>query len=230
MRATFHCGLDVSPSTRPAIYLYSSSVFLWILLTPTRAPIFSVIGFIVRLRISANPDITYTQPEILLWSWVSLNDMLFFDIDNGISTAEISTGIVCVCLPTLGALGHRRRHRPSPSILNGHSYLRSIRSSGPDQPTSLNDKELLDSEYLEVRDKDRRRSDAGSKYAVITAIRGGASTPSTDVEGTHGSSGHRPPEHRFYPGSDIEMNDESAIAADGGGGIMKSFRIEQSYS
>ncbi|MCJ1423886.1 hypothetical protein MMC29_001771 [Sticta canariensis] len=194
------------------------------------APIFSVIGFIVRLRISANPDITYTQPEILLWSWVSLDDLLFFDIDNVISTAEISTGVVCVCLPTLGALGHRRRHRPSTSILNGHSYLRSIRSLGPDQPTSLNDKELLDSEYLEVRDRDPRRSNAGSKYAVITAIRGGASTPSTDAEGAHGSSGRRPPETRFSPTSDIEMNDQSAIAPDGGGGIMKSFRIEQSYS
>ena len=100
---------------------------------------------------------------------------------------------------------------------------------GLDHPTSLNDKELLDGEYLEVGDRDRRRSNAGSKYAVITAIRGGASTPITDAEGSLGSSGRRPPEVHFAPTSDVEMN-ESAIAAEGGGGIMKSFRIEQSYS
>lgn len=35
--------------------------------TTTSAPVFSTIGFIVRLRISGNPDTTWNQPEILLW-------------------------------------------------------------------------------------------------------------------------------------------------------------------
>lgn len=35
--------------------------------TPS-APVFSIVGFIVRMKISANPDTSYNQPVILLWA------------------------------------------------------------------------------------------------------------------------------------------------------------------
>lgn len=30
-----------------------------------------MIGFIVRMKISASPDVTYNQPEILLWAYAT---------------------------------------------------------------------------------------------------------------------------------------------------------------
>jgi hypothetical protein len=46
----------------------AKSVFL---LTMSSAPVFSMIGFLVRLRYSTNPDVTFTQPSVLLWGQVS---------------------------------------------------------------------------------------------------------------------------------------------------------------
>ena len=37
---------------------------------PNSAPVFSFIGFAVRLQITSSPDITYNDPEILLWACV----------------------------------------------------------------------------------------------------------------------------------------------------------------
>ena len=45
----------------------SSGAYGQSLLTVCSAPVFSTIGFVVRLRISGNPDTTWNQPEILLW-------------------------------------------------------------------------------------------------------------------------------------------------------------------
>lgn len=154
--------------------------------------------------------------------------LLFLTLVNGTSAAEISAGIICVCIPTLAALGHRRRRRPSASILNGESYPRSPRCFGPDQPTSLNEKDLFNTEYLEVRENCSRRSGQVPQYAVITAIRGGAATPRAVIESVRGGSGRRTVENTIAPAPAGGANNESAIAADGGG-IMKSFRIEQSY-
>jgi hypothetical protein len=68
------------------------------------APVFATIGFVVRLRNSANPDKSWRQPEILLWG-----------------AAELSGGNLCVCFPELGPLlprilrliPHRRRAQPN---------------------------------------------------------------------------------------------------------------------
>ena len=35
---------------------------------PHRAPVFSIIGFVVRVRISGSDDMAYNDPEILLWA------------------------------------------------------------------------------------------------------------------------------------------------------------------
>ena len=37
-------------------------------LTWISAPCFSIIGFVVRIRVSANPDVTYNIPTISLWA------------------------------------------------------------------------------------------------------------------------------------------------------------------
>lgn len=150
-------------------------------------------------------------------------------LTNAISAAEISTGILCVCLPTLAALGHRRRRRPSSSILNGQSYPRSTRCFGPDQPTSLNEKDLYNTEDSGVRENGSSRSDLVTQYAVITAIRGGATSPRAVMDGVRGCCAGRTLESTSPLAPEEVTNHESAIAADGGGGIMKSFRIEQSY-
>lgn len=153
----------------------------------------------------------------------------FLKMTNDISAAEISAGIVCICVPTIAALGHRRRRRPSTSILNGQSYPRSPRSFGPNQPTGLTERGLFNAEYLEMRDKGSLHSDLVSQYAVITAIRGGTTTPRAVVEGVRGGCGCRTLGITSSPASGGESNSESTRAADGRGGIMKSFRIEQSY-
>ncbi|MCJ1468559.1 hypothetical protein MMC07_007188 [Pseudocyphellaria aurata] len=194
------------------VLLFTLSIFP-ILLTPSSAPVFSIIGFVVRVRISANPDISYTQPEILLWS-----------------AAEISTGIICICLPTLGALAQHRHHRPSSTILNGKFHSRSTRCSGPNPLTSsFNERDVFSNEYLELRENKPGRSDPTSKYAVFTAIRGGPSTPHSGMEEPRSSCECRGPEIYTTMLSDEEKCSEAAAAPDAGG-IMKSYRIEQSYS
>ncbi|OTA92039.1 hypothetical protein M434DRAFT_44677, partial [Hypoxylon sp. CO27-5] len=55
------------------------------------APVFSLIGFIVRLRGSSNPDKTWVQPSIIMWG-----------------LAEVTTGILCVCFPELGPFLKRK--------------------------------------------------------------------------------------------------------------------------
>ncbi|KAF2192978.1 hypothetical protein K469DRAFT_487038, partial [Zopfia rhizophila CBS 207.26] len=52
------------------------------------APIFAAIGFVCRVKTAGNPDTTYNNPLILLWGY----------------TAEVTTGVVCACLPTLPSL------------------------------------------------------------------------------------------------------------------------------
>ncbi|MCJ1268849.1 hypothetical protein MMC22_008737 [Lobaria immixta] len=114
------------------------------------APIFSVIGFVVRVHISASPDVTYNQPEILLWA-----------------AAELSTGIICVCLPTLAALRQCRPKGPSESILNGISNTAHAQYLRWKQNPSLNDRDLLSVDYVEMEE--------GSCHT------GGGSVPTTAV-------------------------------------------------
>ncbi|KAH7324161.1 putative integral membrane protein [Stachybotrys elegans] len=60
------------------------------------APIFATIGFVVRLGNSGNPDVSWKQPEILLWG-----------------AAELASGNLCVCFPELAVL-FRRHIRSAP--------------------------------------------------------------------------------------------------------------------
>ncbi|KAL1971992.1 hypothetical protein VTN31DRAFT_7211 [Thermomyces dupontii] len=70
------------------------------------APIFSTVGFVVRLKRSGNPDTTWNQPEILLWG-----------------AAELTSGNLVFCFPELGVLLNKRARkrslakRPTTSLL-----------------------------------------------------------------------------------------------------------------
>ncbi|KAF1993460.1 hypothetical protein P154DRAFT_385943, partial [Amniculicola lignicola CBS 123094] len=54
------------------------------------APIFSAIGFACRVKAASSNDYTYNNPLILLWG-----------------TAEVTTGVICACLPCLPSLFRR---------------------------------------------------------------------------------------------------------------------------
>jgi hypothetical protein len=41
------------------------------LLISSSAPVFSILGFLVRVRVSKNPDVTFTQPSVVLWGQVT---------------------------------------------------------------------------------------------------------------------------------------------------------------
>lgn len=97
---------------------------------------------------------------------------------TALSTAEISTGIICVCLPTLAAFTHRRSRGPSTSIVNGDSNTHRTTSSSRKQHLGLNDPSLFEGEYIELgagssQDVDLRMT-AG---LVVTGIRGGTTSP-----------------------------------------------------
>ena len=84
-------------------------------------------GLVVRIRTRKNPDVTYTQPEIILWG-----------------AAEITTGLICVCLPPLAALVHPRHNRGQRTYSNVHSHDgRQTHRSRRVRPESLEEADLF---------------------------------------------------------------------------------------
>ncbi|OKL57532.1 hypothetical protein UA08_07094 [Talaromyces atroroseus] len=86
------------------------------------APVFSTIGLVVRFKISGSPDITWNQPEILLWG-----------------AAEVTSGFLIVCFPEMSFLVNRRSRkrnyprRPTIDISSGTGGVNSrnkVRSHG----------------------------------------------------------------------------------------------------
>lgn len=69
--ASVHCGPDVCLAlVFPSLSMVFNNIGLLSLLTATSAPIFSIIGWVVRSRQASSPDISYNDPEILLWAYV----------------------------------------------------------------------------------------------------------------------------------------------------------------
>lgn len=62
---------------------------------------FSIVGLAVRIQTMHSLDVTYDQPEIILWG-----------------AAEITTGLICVCVPPLAALVHPTHHQRPRSYRN----------------------------------------------------------------------------------------------------------------
>jgi len=160
------------------------------------APVFSVIGFVVRLRTSNSPDLAYNGPRILLWA-----------------TAEISTGLVCVCVPTLAPLAHRRTPaRPTASIIAGASGSRRL---GSKKPESLDEQGLWDRGDLELQ-----------QQASYPNFSGGGPLKGTVVTGIEG--GVRGPNSKRGAGDSADSVEESEDAHRPGG-ILTTVSVEQSY-
>lgn len=93
-------------------------------LTVPRAPVFSIVGLAVRIETMQSRDVTYDQPEIILWG-----------------AAEITTGLICVCVPPLAALVRPTRHQRQ------RSY-RNFSESGPDVSSRRIRPEILEEHDL----------------------------------------------------------------------------------
>ena len=135
-----------------------------------RAPVFSTVGFVMRFTLTSGMDQSYNQPLILLWALVSPTPYSLFQLVlMDFRTAELATGMMIICFPTLPGIFQRRSRKPTPSIVNGSSNrARNIR---PYQRTTYADEdyhELVDGKYREVRI-------GKPAQAIINNIRGGSS-------------------------------------------------------
>lgn len=164
----------------------------------------------MRLRVSANPDATYNQPSILLWAYVPHLSTRACSADISCSTAEVSTGIICVCLPTLAALARPNRRGPTASIMNGQSNSRGQSYYRRKQLGDSDDQTLVSGNYLELGE--RNHDNPGVQVpqrTVVTGIEGG----------THSSE--------FHQDHGIAMAGYEADLVQGPA-ILKTVRIEQS--
>ncbi|QKX60980.1 uncharacterized protein TRUGW13939_08126 [Talaromyces rugulosus] len=81
------------------------------------APVFSTVGFVVRIQYSGSSDTTWTQPDILLWG-----------------CAECVSGFVVVCFPEMSFLINRKSRkrnyprRPTNSMLEASTEAAQSRS------------------------------------------------------------------------------------------------------
>ena len=102
-------------------------------LTVRRAPVFGLVGLVVRIRTMQNPDVTYIQPEIILWG-----------------AAEITTGLICVCIPPLAALAHLSHHQRPRSYQNFSESGANV-SSRRTRPEILEELDLFSSSDVELQ-------------------------------------------------------------------------------
>lgn len=131
-----------------------------------------------------------------------------------VSAAEISTGICCVCLPTLAALAHRGRRRPSTSILkNAHRSAHSQRHALTlDKSIGNND------DYIELKENGSHSNGITiPPNAVVTKISGGAEPFTMQSEGSMIKDLALRASEEQSDGKNLRLN------------IMKTVGIEQSY-
>ena len=107
-------------------------------------PGFSVVAFVMRIILIDSKDQSYNQPVALMWA-----------------TAELATGMMIICLPSLpGLFQHRRKSQITRSIIMGGSAAPwSLRHSvlyGATSPSLTNighdEKGFIGSHYLELVD------------------------------------------------------------------------------
>lgn len=127
----------------------------------------------------------------------------------------MSSGLICVCIPTLAALSHRRPAGPSDSILQGRSNTRRTKLSGLKASASLEEQELWDRGDVEAPH--------GTSEHVDVLI-----PPSAVITGIHGGSlpGHKLDGDNRFPGTACKSIGEEA---DDGNRILTTVRMEHSY-
>lgn len=135
------------------------------------------------------------------------------------SAAEVTSGFICVCVPALAPLAHRRRPlRPSDSIIKGHSNSRRVDLSGNKESDSL--------EELQPRSEGDFELRANNPYtaalhppaiAVVTSIRGGV----------RGDARPNNNDRRLTIGS--ADTGEQISASSRGAGIFTTVKMEHSY-
>ncbi|KAL9122091.1 MAG: hypothetical protein Q9187_001351 [Circinaria calcarea] len=155
------------------------------------APIFSIIGFVKRYQLTSDPDQSYNQIVLSLWA-----------------TAELATGVMIICLPTLPAiLKPRLRKPPSNTVISNAKY----RGNNPHSPFGFmgtaKDRAIAERDYLELRSS-RQSVETGVRIppnALVNEIKGGEEDAST--------------------GDQLKPARDDAVPS---GGIMKMVEIEQS--
>ena len=129
--------------------------------------------------------------------------------------AEISTGLICVCIPTLAALVTRPHSlKPTRSIVNGEYNSRHGQLSGKRPPPSLDEQNLFDRVDIELQEDNFNATGLRiPESVVVTGIEGGNKRPS--ILG-------------IQDGGSVDSHEERDERTNGMG-IMKTVRIEQSY-
>ena len=124
-----------------------------------------------------------------------------------LSTAELATGVIVVCIPTLPAILQHRTKRPPMSILNSSTKSRSLTSNVRYGPGSVaRDSTLLGGEYIELGEGQPRAPDVSPprKMAVNKITECEDDKPSTcDISATSTCS---PPPGRILKIVEIEQS------------------------
>ncbi|MCJ1475671.1 hypothetical protein MMC13_004334 [Lambiella insularis] len=126
-------------------------------------PVFSIVGLTMRLKLATSMDQSYSQPLICIWA-----------------TAELATGVMVICLPTLPGILHRHARRPSTTIVNG-SGIKSLPRHGP--KSLEKDDTLLEGNYFELRDGKYKEPQVHvPQTAFVNEIRGGGESADVDYQ------------------------------------------------
>ena len=152
--------------------------------------------------------------------------------DQSNREAEITTGIICSCLPTLPALfrhygakrqskasGHEVGHSAGNSAgrLTKSSFLSTRRSHPTSKYLGPDDSQLLHAEYLELGEGNNQRTVAsGLSSGPTTIIRGGVS--SGDLENNATAN------HRNHNSFEFPENANATVRP--GTGILKTVCVE----
>lgn len=172
-------------------------------LTIHRAPVFSIVGLVVRITTIKSLDVTYDQPEIILWG-----------------AAEITTGLICVCIPPLAALAHPRHNRARRTYYNFHSSNSGPNKASrqPRQDTLEEDHDIFTSSAVELQHSGAAPGLAFPPTLVTTNI--------STVDGAH----ERHVEKRNFESVKLEVREEKKAAdASRAIGVTTTIRSEQYY-
>lgn len=109
------------------------------------APIFATVGFAVRIKNSGDKDVSWRQPEILLWG-----------------AGELASSNLIICFPEIGSLfrhGSRRKEAPRKPGLSTLEGWREPKASKQPISDPYMTKSLMsatfngdDGEYIELKD------------------------------------------------------------------------------